>query len=113
MGHGKQECRRCSERFGRNLGALYGRFLAKPREQVKASATHLAALKAIFLGYLRQLRQIDQTYVRRMHDDKAPDSAEAKAFTTLLENVMNRALVQLGTHKGIQRILPAMGGRAG
>jgi len=87
--------------------ALYGRFFAKPREQVEASVTHLAALKAIFLGYLRQLHQIDQTYARRMLDDRAPDAAEAKAFAALVESVMNSALTQLGTHKGIRRIEPA------
>ncbi len=62
---------------------------------------------AVFLGYLRQLHQIDQTYARRMLDDKAPDAAEAKAFTTLVANVMDGALMQLGTHQGIRRTLPA------
>jgi HEAT repeat protein len=77
------------------LSALYGRFFAKPRAQVEASVTHLAALKAIFLGYLRQLHQIDQTYARRMLEDEAPDATEAKAFTGLVENAMNAALRQL------------------
>ena len=89
------------------LSALYGRFFAKPREQVEASVTHLAALKAIFLGYLRQLHQIDQTYARRMLDEKAPDADETKAFTALVESVMDGALVQLSTHKGIRRFRPA------
>jgi HEAT repeat protein len=89
------------------LSALYGRFFAKPREQIEASVTHLATLKAIFLGYLRQLHQIDQTYARRMLDKEAPDAAEAKAFTELVESVTDSALVQLGTHKGLRRVRPA------
>jgi HEAT repeat protein len=88
------------------LSVLYGRFFAKPREQIEASVTHLAALKAIFLGYLRQLHQIDQTYARRMLDEEAPDAAEAKAFTELVENAMDGALMQLGTHKEIRRSRP-------
>ncbi len=87
------------------LSALYGRFFAKPREQVEASVTHLAALKTIFLGYLRQ---IDQTYARRMIDDKAPDAAEVKTFAALVESVMDSALTHLGTQKAIRRIRPAM-----
>jgi hypothetical protein len=90
------------------LSALYGRFFAKPREQIEASVTHLAALKTIFLGYLRQLRQIDQTYARRMLDEKAPDAIEVTAFTSLVQNVMSGALTQLGTHKGIRRIGPPL-----
>jgi hypothetical protein len=90
------------------ISALYGRFFAKPREQVEASVTHLAALKTVFLGYLRQLRQIDQTYARRMLDDRAPDAAEMKAFISMVGTVMNGALVQLGTNKGIRRSAPGV-----
>ena len=64
----------------------------------------LAALKAIFLGYLRQFSQIDQTYARRMLDEEAPTVTEAKDFVGLVENVMNGTLMQLGAHKAIRRI---------
>ena len=89
------------------VSAVYGRFFARPRDQIEASVTHLAALKTIFLGYLRQLRQVDQTYARRMLDEKAPDVTEIRAYTLLVEDAMNSALNQLASHKGIRRIAPS------
>jgi hypothetical protein len=90
------------------ISALYGRFFAKPREQVEASVTHLAVMKTIFLGYLRQLRQIDQTYARRMLDEKTPDAVEVRVFTGLVESVMSSVLTQLNNHQAIRRVGPAV-----
>jgi len=81
---------------------------AKPREQVEASVTHLAVMKTIFLGYLRQLRQIDQTYARRMLDEKTPDAVEVRVFTGLVESVMSSVLTQLNNHQAIRRVGPAV-----
>lgn len=48
------------------LGILYGTLVAEPRVQVQQAVDHMMKLKVIFLGYLRQLHQIDQLYTRRM-----------------------------------------------
>jgi HEAT repeat protein len=86
------------------LSVLYGRFFAKPRQQVEASVTHLSTLKTIFLGYLRQLHQIDQAYARRMLEDEPPDANEAEQFTVLVQKVMGKALEELGSHESLNRV---------
>lgn len=92
------------------LSALYGRFIAKPRQQIEASVTHLATLKTIFLGYLRQLHQVDQAYARRMLEDEAPDADTVAKFTDLVRGVMADALAQLGHHEAVQRLQRAPAG---
>ncbi len=42
------------------LGILYSTLLAKPRRQVEMSIDHLMHLQASFLGFLRQLHQVEQ-----------------------------------------------------
>ena len=86
------------------LSVLYGRFFAKPRQQVEASVTHLSTLKTIFLGYLRQLHQIDQAYARRMLEDEPPDANEAEQFTVLVQKVMGKALEELGSCEALNRV---------
>ena len=96
------------------LSVLYGRFFARPRRQVEDSVTRLSTLKTIFLGYLRQLRQIDQAYARMMLEDEAPDAAKTGQFIRLVERVMAAALQQQGSHSAIHRIdsLPVDDGMA-
>ena len=73
------------------LATLYGKFVAKPRAQVEASVEYLSGLKTIFLGYLRQLRQTDQAYTRRILEDKPLTTEETKAFNRLIEETMDKA----------------------
>lgn len=73
------------------LSIVYGKFVAQPRAQVEASVQFLSGLKAVFLGYLRQLRQTDQAYTRRILDDKPLTSEETKAFNQLIEQTMEKA----------------------
>jgi hypothetical protein len=42
------------------LGILYSTLLAKPRRQVEMSIDHLMHLQTTFLGFLRQLHQVEQ-----------------------------------------------------
>ena len=42
------------------LAVSYTSFVSKPRAQVKAATDHLMYIKVVFLGYLRELGQIDQ-----------------------------------------------------
>ncbi len=77
------------------LATLYGRFVAQPRAQVQASVQYLSGLKAVFLGYLRQLRQTDLAYTRRVLEDKPLAADETKAFNDLVEQTMEKALGHL------------------
>ncbi len=81
------------------MAVLYGRFFAKPREQVESSVQYLSGLKAIFLGYLRQLRQTDQAYTRRVLEETPLTSDETKGFNDLIEQIMDRSIDRLtGKH---------------
>jgi hypothetical protein len=77
------------------LAVLYGRFIARPRQQVEASVQYLSGLKAVFLGYLRQLRQTDQAYTRRVLDEKPLTAEETKGFNALIEEIMERSMQRL------------------
>ena len=77
------------------LAVVYGRFIAQPRAQVEASVRYLSRLKAVFLGYLRQLRQTDQAYTRRVLDDKPLDVRETRGFNQLVDEVLEKALQHL------------------
>lgn len=74
---------------------ILSRWIAKPREQVQRAVQRLSQSNAIFLGYLRQLRQVDQAYTRRMLDDESPTAEEIKGFCNLIQETMNNAMRQL------------------
>jgi HEAT repeat protein len=77
------------------LATVYGRFIAQPRAQVEASVRYLSGLKAVFLGYLRQLRQTDQAFTLRVFEDKPLDPVETKAFNAVIEETMEKAIRHL------------------
>ena len=82
---------------GGALAILYGRFFAQPRAQVESSVQYLSGLKAIFLGYLRQLRQTDQAYTRRVLEESALTAEETNGFNDLIERIMDRSIRRLST----------------
>src|SRR6185436_18186788 len=77
------------------LAVVYARFFARPRAQVEASVQYLSGLKAVFLGYLRQLRQTDQAYTRRVLEDEKIVPSEVEAYNAMIERTMRAALTQL------------------
>jgi HEAT repeat protein len=91
------------------LGVLYSLFVAKPRTQVQASVDHLMHLKVVFLGYLRQLHQIDQAYTRRLLDDEGLTTEEVKEFSDLAAVTMTAAVRQLSESNGSAREPAAKG----
>ncbi|MEY3444663.1 MAG: hypothetical protein RLZZ519_2944 [Bacteroidota bacterium] len=94
---------------------IYNMFFAKTRDQVRESAEHLLGLKVIFLGYLRQLHQTDQAYVRRYLEDKSMTTTELKEYGDLISGTMQMALTQIkGNAKGSSDYNPpAQGGTTG
>jgi hypothetical protein len=81
------------------LSVLYSILIAKPRKQVEASADHLMKLKIIFLAYIRQLHEIDQTYIRHMIEDSSITSNDVGEFTKLIDKTMSDAIQQLSVKK--------------
>ncbi len=94
---------------------IYNMFFAKTRDQVRESAEHLLGLKVIFLGYLRQLHQTDQAYVRRYLEDKTIATTELKEYADLITATMQTALAEIkGNVKGSSDYNPpAQGGTTG
>ena len=78
------------------LGILYSLLVAKPRKQVTREVDHLMSLKVVFLGYLRQLHQSDQAYVRRVLEDKEVSPEELEKFSGQVKDGMKTALESLG-----------------
>ena len=78
------------------LGILYSLLVAKPRKQVTREVDHLMSLKVVFLGYLRQLHQSDQAYVRRVLEDKEVSPEELEKFSGQVKDGMQTALESLG-----------------
>jgi HEAT repeat protein len=77
------------------LGVLYSILVAKPRQQVRETVDHLMYLKIVFLGYLRQLHQVDQAYTRRMLEDEVVALDEVAKFGDMVGATMARAADQL------------------
>ncbi|MDJ0841241.1 MAG: hypothetical protein QNK37_32315 [Acidobacteriota bacterium] len=85
-------------------GILFGRFVGKPRQQVDQSVLRLSLLQQEFLGYLRQLNQIDQCFTRRLLDGSGMDLEEMQGFEALLNDVINRSnqrLMELSGDDGL------------
>ncbi|MEM6457301.1 MAG: HEAT repeat domain-containing protein, partial [Acidobacteriota bacterium] len=83
---------------GGGLAVLYTLFLANPRVRVVQSVDHLMVLKILFLGYLRQLHQTDQAYLRRLLDDNRPlDPEGVTHYAQLVGHTMREAIRHLRT----------------
>lgn len=80
------------------LGIIYGILIAKPRKQVTESVDHLMYLKVVFLGYLRQLHQVDQAYTRRLLERDALTPDEVGKFSGMIGTTIESAITQLSTN---------------
>jgi hypothetical protein len=81
------------------LAVLYNLFLANPRQRVQAAVEHLMRLKVVFLGYLRQLHQSDQAFVRRFLDDEPLSPAVVSEYSQLVRSTMESAVSQIESRK--------------
>ncbi|MFL6263214.1 MAG: hypothetical protein ACJ76Y_26255 [Thermoanaerobaculia bacterium] len=89
------------------LGILYSILVAKPRQQVRESVDHLMQLKIVFLGYLRQLHQVDQAYARRLLENEPLSASDVSTFTEMVGNILMGATRELqGRHAQAERTEP-------
>jgi hypothetical protein len=77
------------------LGVLYSLLIGKPRQRVEEAVDHLMHLKIVFLGYLRQLHQADQGYIRRLIEDDPIATEELQKYASIIEANMKAAVAQL------------------
>ena len=52
------------------LSVIYSLFINKPSRKIRKNTNHLMRLKVIFLGYLRELTQMDQTFSKNLIDNE-------------------------------------------
>lgn len=96
-------------------GVLYALFVAKPRERVEEAVEHLMQIKVVFLGYLRQLHQVDQAYVRCLLEDKPITPEALQKFSDLIHADIQAATTQLltrGKQAGLEGRTDQAGGTA-
>ena len=81
------------------LTILYSLFLSKPREKVKQAVTHLMYLKIIFLGYIRELNQIDQCFNQNLIESDSMPTDDIKVYSDSINFVMNSCVQLLSNSK--------------
>jgi hypothetical protein len=76
------------------LGVLYA-LIKDPRRRIPEEVDHLMYLKVIFLGYLRQLHQVDQAFTRSLLEDQQLSPTELEKYSRLVERTMQSAVVRI------------------
>ena len=74
------------------LSIIYSLFLNKPSRKIRKSTNHLMRLKVIFLGYLRELTQMDQTFSKHLLDTEPISQNDLKSYLNKITYSMNNAL---------------------
>ncbi|GHP01349.1 hypothetical protein PPROV_000010500 [Pycnococcus provasolii] len=80
---------------GGALATMYSLLIAKPRQQVKAAVDHQMWIKMVFLGYLRELQQADQSFGRRMLEDRPMTEEELNGFKRAIQDTMTKGLIHM------------------
>ena len=87
------------------LTTLYSLFISKPRDKVKENVTHLMYLKIIFLGYLRELNQLDQSFNQHIMEEELITQETIQTYYENIEKIMNHCIKLLNYVKYDQKYL--------
>lgn len=74
------------------MSVLYSMFFSKPRQQVKDNVNHMMNLKIIFLAYLRELNQLDQSFSQKMIESDFLSESDISFFKQKLKDSMTEAV---------------------
>lgn len=77
------------------LSLIYSLFINKPSRKIRKNTNHLMRLKVIFLGYLRELTQMDQSFSKSLLDSDIITTNTLESFVSKIKNSMNNALTAL------------------
>jgi hypothetical protein len=77
------------------LAILYALMIGRARRQVGQATAEVVRLQVVFLAYLRQLRQIDEAYVRRLLDDADFSASEVREFQQMVSATMDATLHEI------------------
>jgi HEAT repeat protein len=76
------------------IGILLNNWLVSARDRIEPSVRRLASLQALFHGYLRQLRQVDQAYTQRVLEGELKPE-EVRGFSEIVDNATQRTVAFL------------------
>ena len=77
------------------LSVVYSLFINKPSRKIRKNTNHLMRLKVIFLGYLRELTQMDQSFSKNLLDNDTITQEVLDKFVAKIKGSMNNALTAL------------------
>lgn len=77
------------------LSVVYSLFINKPSRKIRKNTNHLMRLKVIFLGYLRELTQMDQTFSKNLLDNDNISQDTLNGYVNKIKDSMNNSLKAL------------------
>lgn len=77
------------------LSVVYSLFINKPSRKIRKNTNHLMRLKVIFLGYLRELTQMDQTFSKNLLDTDNISQETLDGYVNKIKDSMNNSLKEL------------------
>jgi hypothetical protein len=81
-------------------------WLTKSRDRIEPSVRRLAGIQALFHGYLRQVRQVDQAYTQRILAGRI-DPEDVRAYTAIVGEATTQALSYLSSMPSESEPAPA------
>jgi hypothetical protein len=80
-------------------GVLYGLLVGKPRQQVTQEVDHLVAIQVVIHGYLRQLYETDQAFIRLILDDAPVTDIQLGQFAARIQAALDAAVNAVGRYR--------------
>ena len=77
------------------LSVVYSLFVNKPSRKIRKNTNHLMRLKVIFLGYLRELSQMDQSFSKNLLEVENIEKEELDGYIGQINSCMSNALESL------------------
>ena len=77
------------------LSVVYSLFINKPSRKIRKNTNHLMRLKVVFLGYLRELSQMDQSFSKNLLEVENIQREELQGYINQINECMNHALESL------------------
>ena len=77
------------------LSVVYSLFINKPSRKIRKNTNHLMRLKVIFLGYLRELTQMDQSFSKNLIDNDNISQDTLDCYVDKIKASMNNSLKAL------------------
>ena len=74
------------------LSVVYSLFINKPSRKIRKNTNHLMRLKVIFLGYLRELTQMDQSFSKNLMDNDNISQYTWEGYVTKIKGSMTNSL---------------------